>query len=97
MYLKIHRMANGAEVVAVCDRDLLNTTLSAGDLEVTIWDTFYGTRLASDDEVEAALSGAQNVNLMGEKAVGIAIAMGLISEGECLMIGQVPHAQIFSM
>lgn len=96
MYLKVHHTREGA-VVAVCDRDLLNTTLSHGDVEITVTESFYGSTPATEEEVRAALRGACNANLIGEQAVAIAVEMGLISEEGCMKIGRIPHAVIFSV
>lgn len=96
MYLKIHRTPEG-EVVAVCDDDLLDTTLRDGDLCVSIGGDFYGTTHATAEEVRAALRDAANANLLGKESVGIAVEMGLISEKSCMTIGGVPHALIFAV
>ncbi len=95
MYLKVHRMPGAGEVVAVCDSELLNITLMHGDVEVCITGGFYGTELAAEEEVREALTGATNANLIGKRTVALAIAMGLITEEDCIMIGDVPHVQIF--
>lgn len=96
MYLKVHHTPQG-EVVAVCDADLLNTTLSHGDVQIAVTAAFYGTERATEEEVRAALRNACNANLMGKKATGIAIAMGLITEEGCLSVGGVPHALIIAV
>jgi hypothetical protein len=96
MYLKVHHTPQG-EVVAVCDADLLNTTLSHGDVRIAITGAFYGTEQATEEEVRAALKNACNANLMGKKATGIAISMGLITEKGCLCVGGVPHALIITV
>ena len=95
MYLKVHRSPAGDEVVAVCDRELMNTTLSGNEVEICITGSFYGTELATPEEVRSALSGAQNANLMGERTVALAVEMGLLSRSACLMFSDVPHAQLF--
>ena len=94
MYLKVHRMPGAGDVVAVCDRELINTTLKKGELEVRITGAFYGNCPVTEDEVREALKGACNINLMGRRAVEIAVELGLIEPGNCIMIGDVPHAQI---
>ncbi len=95
MYMKVHRSPAGEEVVAVCDRELMNTTISGNEVEIRITGSFYGTTLASPDDVRSALSWAGNANLMGERAVAMAVEMGLLSRSACLMLGNVPHAQVF--
>jgi len=47
MYLKVHHTPQG-EVVAVCDADLLNTTLSHGDVQIAITGAFYGTEQVTE-------------------------------------------------
>jgi len=96
MFLKIHHSDKG-DVVAVCDRELLNTTQSHGKISVTITPAFYGESLATEEEVRAALKNACNVNLMGERAVTVAINMGLITRDSCIVIGKIPHAQIYQV
>jgi hypothetical protein len=94
MFLKIHRATDGSEVVAVCDRELIDTVLIHGELSIAITRAFYGATQASEGEVETALRTADNVNLMGERAVGVAKRLGLIDPSHCVLIGHVPHAQI---
>ncbi|MDO8874375.1 MAG: DUF424 domain-containing protein [Methanoregula sp.] len=95
MFLKIHHLPGSADVVAVCDRELLNTTISHEKLTVTVHDSFYGTTPASEEEVRSALEKAGNINLIGERAVNVAISMGLVNNSDCIMIGKVPHTQIY--
>jgi hypothetical protein len=81
----------------VCDRELLNTTISHGNLSVKISEAFYGNCPASEDMVRDALKKAGNINLMGKRSVSIAIDMGLITRSGCIMIGDIPHAQVYSL
>ncbi|HUH78729.1 MAG TPA: DUF424 family protein [Methanoregula sp.] len=96
MFLKIHH-SGADEIVAVCDRELINTTVSHDGLTVSITEAFYGTSPATEDEVRGALKMAGNINLMGERSVNIAIGMGLITREGCIMIGKIPHAQIYQL
>ena len=97
MFLKIHRSPEAGDVVAVCDRELINTTISNGTITVTVTESFYGNVRATEDEVRAALKRTGNANLMGERAVSLAIGMGLLSRSGCIMIDNVPHAQIYQV
>jgi hypothetical protein len=94
MFLKVHRTPEG-EIVAVCDRELLNTTLVHRDVEVQISETFYGNTPAGEEQVRAALSTATNANLFGRRTIEIAIACGAVDRGCVVHVGGVPHAQIF--
>ncbi|HQD26079.1 MULTISPECIES: DUF424 domain-containing protein [Methanoculleus] len=95
MYLKVHRIPGAGEVVAACDSELLDVTLMHGDVEVCITREFYGTERVAEEDVRRALAGADNVNIIGKRVVALAEAMGLVNEEDCIMIGDVPHAQIF--
>jgi len=97
MFLRIHRSRELGDVVAVCDRELLNTTLCHGKVTITVNETFYGTTPATEDEVRDALKDAGNINLIGGRCVAVAISMGLLSKSGCMMIGDVPHAQIYRL
>jgi hypothetical protein len=97
MYLKIHRNTAGDEVVAVCDHELLNTTVAAGDLEIHISEAFYGGSLSTAEEVSKVLLTADNANLMGERTVALAVGLGLVEKDGCIRIGSVPHAQIIRL
>ena len=95
MFLKIHRSPGSGDVVAVCDRELMNTTISHDQITVTITEEFYGSVPVTEADVRVALKNAGNINLMGERSVSLAIEMGLLTRAGCIMIGRVPHAQIF--
>jgi uncharacterized protein len=97
MFLKIHRSRDTGDVVAACDRELLNTTLSHEKLSITVTEAFYGNTPATEDEVRDALKNAGNINLIGERSVNVAIEMGILTKSGCMMIGNVPHAQIYRL
>lgn len=93
--MKIHRYAGVGEIVAVCDTELLNTTLKEGDLTIHVTEGFYGNTLCTKEEVKKAIQHASNCNLLGEKAVEAAIECGILNEHGYMRIGNVPHAQIY--
>ena len=95
MYLKIHRIQGKGEIVAVCDRELLNRTICHGDITIHVSEKFYGNEEAGAEEVVAALKNAGNINLIGTKAVSVAIECGVLPEGAYILIDGIPHAQIY--
>jgi len=97
MFLKVHRSPGTGTVVAVCDRELINTILTDGELEVRVTEAFYGNRCATEEEVREALMDADNANIMGERAVALAVGLGIITASSCIMIGRTPHAQLFRL
>ncbi|MDD1671726.1 MAG: DUF424 domain-containing protein [Methanomicrobiales archaeon] len=97
MFLKVHHTRTAGDIVAVCDRELLNTTLEWKGLRMEITEAFYGNQLATGDEVRQAMREAACINLMGKRALSCARELELVDEQGCIMIGDVPHAQIYSL
>lgn len=94
MYLKIYE--NGEHfLVAACDSEVLGKTLKHGRSTVEINRDFYEGKEVSESELQEALGKATTANLFGEKTIQCAIKCGLIDQGSVIMIGGVPHAQIF--
>ena len=84
-------------MVAVCDRELLNTTISYEKFCINVHDSFYGNTPVGEEEVRFVLEKAGNINLIGERAINVAINMGLVTRSECIMIGKIPHVQIYQV
>jgi hypothetical protein len=95
MYMKIHRYSGVSGIVAVCDTELLNTTLQDGDLTIHVTEAFYGTTQCTEEQVKDVICHAANCNLLGEKAVQAAIDCGILEKNGYMRIGNVPHAQIY--
>lgn len=94
MYIRIHRSAGCQEVVGICDRELLGKTLTEGDLNILINPAFFGTHEGTEEEVLTALRDCENINLFGERCIGLAIKHGYLDRESCRMIAGVPHAII---
>ena len=94
MFLKIHHAPDGSTVVAVCDRELLNRRLRHGEIEIHVNEHFYGNAIATEEAVSNAINNGDNINLIGERAVSVAVGLGLITRSGCLVIDGIPHAQI---
>jgi len=90
--LKVYE-TGGERLVAVCDKELLGTTHSEGELTLDVKESFYGGGEASGEEVIECLRSASIANLVGSDVVALAVNDGLLSEGNLLNISGVPHAQ----
>ncbi|MDR0438763.1 MAG: DUF424 domain-containing protein [Methanocalculaceae archaeon] len=97
MYLKIHNVLGHGKIIAVCDRELLNTTITCSTCDIIIDHSFYGDIIASDSEVIAAISSSISANLIGKRVCNLAISSGFIDKKSCIMIGDIPHAQIYGL
>ena len=94
MLLRIHRSANNKTVVGICDRELLGTTLTEGDLNIEISPFFFGNHEATEEEILAALKDCENINMFGERCIDLAIRHGYVEKDCCRFIGGVPHVII---
>ena len=58
---------------------------------------FYGGEPLSEKELRERLHEFENINLVGNKAVAIAVAEGIVSEENVIDISGVKHVQIFKI
>jgi hypothetical protein len=94
--MKIYRV--GEEVlVAVCDSDIVGKRFEEKGLKIEINENFYGIEEVREEEVKKALLEATIANISGERAVKLAISIGIVEEGNVLKIGNCWHAQMVLM
>lgn len=80
-------------VVAMCDKPLLGKTLQDGSIKFKISKEFYGTELVDTKTCLTHLKKATIANMVGQKAVQVAINAGLVHEQAVIYIEGHPHAQ----
>jgi len=83
--------------VAACDEEVLGRELREGKLRLHVTPNFYGTDRVSSDELTNQLRGCTIANLVGERAVGLAVEHGLVAPERVLWIAGVPHAQMATL
>lgn len=95
MLLNEHNTDQGL-LVTVCDADIVGDTFENGDVSLTVEEDFYAKEAAQADEttVVDALSKANVANIVGARAVEIAVEHGIIDETTVLDIGETRHAQL---
>ncbi|MEM4272264.1 MAG: DUF424 family protein [Candidatus Bilamarchaeaceae archaeon] len=98
MYLKITER-EGQRVVAVCDKELLGKVFEEKGkvLDLQKYAYFYKGDIAGVGEVTEALSDFSSANLVGKKAVGLALVLGLAEKSEVKEIASIPHLQIYKL
>ncbi len=94
--MRVYRV-KGEVMVAVCDEELIGRNFREGELKIEIREEFYGTESVGEEEVKRALRQATIANISGEKAVKLAISMGIVDEKRVLKIGECWHAQMVVM
>ncbi|MCD6479095.1 MAG: DUF424 family protein [Candidatus Diapherotrites archaeon] len=96
MYCKVHTAANKT-VLAASDADIIGKTLMFGDVEFHVSEAFYKGKKVSESELSKLLDEHNNINLIGEKVVSVALKKGLISERSIIKIQGIPHVQIYRL
>ncbi|MGQ3412689.1 DUF424 domain-containing protein [Natrinema sp. LN54] len=84
-------------LVAVCDEAVLGETFEEGELSLTVTEEFYGGDTVDEDAVVESLSRAAVANIVGTRAVELAVEEGFIDEANVLEVGQTLHAQLLRM
>ena len=97
MHLKIHNISGCGTVVAACDADLIGKTLTCPQCDIIVDESFYGTETATEEEIINALQSAANANIIGEKVCTVALKAGIIDKETIILIGNIPHAQIYGV
>lgn len=94
MIAKVHKTSE-ANILACCDRTLLGKTLKHGKINFKVSEAFYKGEPIVEEKLAALLQEFENINLVGEKTVKVAVKTGLASEKSIIKIGKIPHVQIF--
>lgn len=90
--MKVYRQ--GKEIlVAAADATLVGRTFREDGLMLAVSEAFYGTEAAKDEDVVRELRACTIANLVGERAVTLAVKAGFVSPENVLVIEGVPHAQ----
>ncbi len=91
--MKIYRQS-GEVVVAACDAELLGETFEEGEMVLKVT-SFYDGFACSEEELVVNLRAATSANLVGKKVIEAAVSAGFIDENCIIVIGGVPHAQLY--
>ena len=91
---KVHE-SSGRRVLAACDLSLLGKKIKHAEIEFEVRRGFYGGEKISGKKLAGLLREHDNINLVGHKVVGIALREKIVAEERVLMLGEVPHVQVF--
>ncbi len=84
-------------LVAVCDEGLLGETFEDGELSLTVTEEFYGGDTVDERTVIESLARATVANIVGTRAIELAIENGFVDEANVLDVGATRHAQLLRM
>ena len=91
------RETQKGRLVAVCEADLLGESFENGELSLTVNEEFYDGQEVDEDAVVDSLANCSVANIVGTKAVEIAIEHGFVEEENVLDLGGTRHAQLLWM
>jgi hypothetical protein len=80
-------------LVAVCDEDVLGETFESDPVSLTVTEDFYGGETVSESAVLDSFERATTANIVGSRAVSLAIEEGFVDGNNVLDIDGTPHAQ----
>ena len=92
MYVKIHRMPSDV-MLAACDKELLGQSFAGEGARITVAEAFYGGEIVDAPTLAERMKSVSILNLVGERVIAVAIAEGMVSEENVIIIGGVKHAQ----
>jgi hypothetical protein len=84
-------------LVSVCDPDCLGETFEEGPVSLDVTEDFYGgdeAEHADEAAVVDSLMRATTANLVGERAVSVAVEAGIVDEERVLEVEGTLHAQL---
>ncbi|MEM0141090.1 MAG: DUF424 family protein [Thermoplasmatales archaeon] len=84
-------------LLAAADEELVGKEYKDGKFKLKISESFYVDVLVNENVFSDLLKMCTIANLVGERCIGIAVGLGLVSEENILRIGGVPHAQFSTM
>ncbi len=87
----------GKEVLAVCDKELCGKTLKGASAVFVVSESFYKGSEISVKDLKARLREFENINIVGNRAVAVALEEKIVSGENVVEIAGVKHVQIFKL
>lgn len=87
-------IADGKNILAVCDAGILGKTIKFGDVDFNVSDSFYGGGHLGGKRILEKVRKADMVNAVGKEIVDLLVKNGMVDEQCILWMGEVPHVQI---
>ncbi|MBU2589874.1 MAG: DUF424 family protein [Nanoarchaeota archaeon] len=95
--MEIEVNVHNQEIVSLCDSDLIGKTLQEGELEFIITERFYKGDKLKEKEIIELLKKVSNINIVGDKAIKLALKAKVITKEGIRKIQDVPIAQMYSV
>lgn len=92
--LLTERETGKGRLVSVCDADVLGEEFEDGTVSLSVDREFYEGEEVDEEGVVASLARCSVANLVGTRAVGVAIEHGFVEEENVLEFDGTRHAQL---
>jgi hypothetical protein len=89
-----HYRRGGQVLLAACDPELLGTKHAEGELRLDVRASFYDGVRVEEGDLRQFLAACTVANLVGERTVAVAVAMGIVESRNVRRVDGVPHAQM---
>jgi len=93
MIIKINK-AQGRAIVAICDSNLLGKNFENDISQLDLSSPFYLGKESTTDQVIEMFNKADNLNLVGEKTIRLALDNKILTNNNIRMIQNIPYAII---
>ncbi len=81
----------------ICDVELLGKTISKGELNMNINQSYYGEKLVDKEEAKSLLQNSSIINMVGKNTVSLSIELGIGSESGIKTISDIPFLIVFKV
>jgi len=90
--IRIH-VRDGERLLAACDEELLGMTFTEGEMRLRVSEIFYKGEIVTEETLRERMRNVTMMNLVGERAVSVALEFGYVTNDATVSIGGVKHAQ----
>ena len=87
----------GANMLNICDRDLLGKTLNRDNFSLKISEEYYAEKIVEKEEARDLLQKSDNINMVGNDIIDLSVNMGIGSEEGVKVIDGIPFLIVFKM
>lgn len=84
-------------LVSVCDDDVLGETFENNGVPFEVTAEFYDGEPVDEERMVASLERARVANIVGTRAVSLAVEHGFVDEANVLDLGETTHAQLLRL
>jgi len=88
------------DVVAICDDNLIGKKFEEGKFQLDVKENFFKGQKTSEEELIDIIRNESvedaTFNIVGEKSVGVALKLGIVSENEIKKIQGIPFVLILN-